>query len=50
MNVVREPLLSLARYPDDTLLCDIYNVPDLHCMTGICGKLIKEVERDSRGE
>ena len=43
--MVREPLLSLARYPDDTLLCDIYNVPGLHCMTGITAKLITEIEK-----
>ena len=45
LNVVREPLLSLARFPDNTLLCDIYNVPGLHCMTGIAAKLIKEIEK-----
>ena len=45
LNVVREPLLSLAQFPDDTLLCDIYNVPGLHCMTGITAKLIKEIEK-----
>ena len=39
-NVVRKPLLSLARFPDETLLCDIYNVPGLHCKTGIAGKLL----------
>ena len=43
--MVREPLLSLAQFPDDTLLCDIYNVPGLHCMTGITAKLIKEIEK-----
>ena len=42
---MREPLLSLARYPDETLLCDIYNVPGLHCKTGVTAKLIKEIER-----
>ena len=44
-NVVRKPLLSLARFPDDTLPCDIYNVPGLHCKTGITGKLVKEIEK-----
>ena len=44
-NVVRKPLLSLARFPDDTLLSDIYNVPGLHCKTGITGKLVKEIEK-----
>ena len=44
-NVVRKPLLSLARFPDETLLCDIYNVPGLHCKTGIAGKLTKEIEK-----
>ena len=42
---MREPLLSLERYPDETLLCDIYNVPGLHCKTGVTAKLIKEIER-----
>ena len=45
LNTVRKPLLSLARFPDDTLLCDIYNVPGLHCKTGITGKLVKEIEK-----
>ena len=40
-----KPLLSLARFPDDTLLSDIYNVPGLHCKTGITGKLVKEIEK-----
>ena len=42
---MRKPLLSLARFPDDTLLSDIYNVPGLHCKTGITGKLVKEIEK-----
>ena len=42
MNVVNPPLLT---YPDETLLVDIFNVPGLHCMTGIVGKLIGEVEK-----
>ena len=45
LNTVRKPLLSLARFPDDTLLSDIYNVPGLHCKTGITGKLVKEIEK-----
>ena len=46
---MREPLLSLARYPDETLLCDIYNVPGLHCKTGVTAKLIKEIEQSFSG-
>ena len=37
LNVVNAPLL---RYPDWTLLSDIYDIPGLHCMTGIIAKLI----------
>ena len=49
LNAVRKPLLSLSRYPDETLLCDIYNVPGLHCKTGVTAKLIKEIERSFSG-
>ena len=49
LNAVRKPLLSLARYSDETLLCDIYNVPGLHYKTGVTAKLIKEIERSFSG-
>ena len=39
--MVNAPLLS---YPDWTLLSDIYDIPGLHCMTGIIAKLIGEIE------
>ena len=42
LNVINAPLLS---YPDDTKLSDIYDIPGLHCMTGIVAKLIKEIEK-----
>ena len=42
LNVVNAPLLS---YPDWTLLSDIYDIPGLHCMTGIVAKLIGEIEK-----
>ena len=42
LNVVNAPLLS---YPDWTLLSDIYDIPGLHCMTGIIAKLIGEIEK-----
>ena len=42
LNVINAPLLS---YPDDTKLSEIYDIPGLHCMTGIVAKLISEVEK-----
>ena len=42
LNVVNPPLLS---YPDWALLSDIYDIPGLHCMTGIVAKLIGEIEK-----
>ena len=42
LNVINDPLLS---YPDDTKLSDIYDIPGLHCMTGIVAKLISEIEK-----
>ena len=42
LNVINAPLLS---YPDETKLSDIYDIPGLHCMTGIVAKLIKEIEK-----
>ena len=40
--MVNAPLLS---YPDWTLLSEIYDIPGLHCMTGIIAKLIGEIEK-----
>ena len=42
LNVVHPPLLT---QPDDKLLADVFNVPGLHCMTGVVGKLIDEIEK-----
>ena len=42
LNVVNAPILT---YPDHTLLSDIYDIPGLHCLTGIVGKLISEIEK-----
>ena len=42
LNVINAPLLS---YPDETKLSDIYDIPGLHCMTGIVAKLISEIEK-----
>ena len=42
LNVINPPLLS---YPDWTLLSDIYDIPGLHCLTGIVAKLIGEIEK-----
>ena len=42
LNVVNPPLLS---YPDWTPLSDIYDIPGLHCLTGIIAKLIGEIEK-----
>ena len=42
LNVINAPLLS---YPDDTKLSDIYDIPGLHCMTGIVAKLVSEIEK-----
>ena len=41
-NVPRKPLL--AGQPEDLVL-DLLIPPELHCMTGVAGKLLKELER-----
>ena len=41
-NVVNEPLIVA---PDYTLLIDLIGVPELHCMTGISGKVMDNVEK-----
>lgn len=41
-NVVNIPLVT---GPDDKLLIDLFNFPELHVLTGIVGKIIKEMER-----
>ena len=41
-NVTRRPLL--AGQPEDLVL-DLLIPPELHCMTGVAGKLLKEMER-----
>ena len=41
-NVVNVPLLT---GPNDRWILDIFNFPELHVLTGITGKIVKEFER-----
>lgn len=40
-NVINKPLLSGG---DDTLVSDIFHIPELHILTGVVGKIVKELE------
>ena len=42
MNVVNEPLLKGEA---EDFVIDLLNPPELHCMTGVTGKLVKEMEQ-----
>ena len=41
-NVINKPLLTVD---DDILISDIFNIPELHILTGVTGKLVQEFER-----
>ena len=41
-NVIYKPLLT---GDNDVLICDIFNIPELHILTGVTGKLVQEFER-----
>ena len=41
-NVINAPLIT---GPEDKLILDIVNFPELHVLTGVVGKLVKEFER-----
>ena len=40
-NIVRKPLLH---GDSDTLVLEVLNLPELHLMTGVTGKIVKEME------